>query len=329
MKEPVIIVWGVLTIISAFWLKWCMKRYGRQFDATTPWHLLAFALLSSIAAVVFQLTMKESLHLVWASRLTLLVIGTLQVWSLYRQSLVKRDKYNYEKDSLATETAFTLSLGLLCSICYALSPRLLAIFKVPKGIPDLSIWDAPLLFLLPLLVYKLFDFASQIPFRYVENTWFYPLETVHVENWPWRDLVRVNFRLTNSLLEEYRLFGRKADPWIEIPREASLGNIFRLTMQERRKKQGLTTIQDLGTEYGGEPQFWWLFKIKFILWRPSTWRRKPRYLNPDLSIAANKIQNDDVILAKRVPADKNMLPINRPWTGKADFDSEKTIILNR
>ncbi len=329
MKEPVIIVWGVLAIITGFWLKWCLKRYGRQPDSTTPIHLFVFALLCSIAAVTIQLTMKASIHTVWVSRLVLLVIGSLHVWSLYRQSLAKRDPYSYEKDSYITEIAFTSSLAFVCSICFVLSPRLLSLLKIAKTPSDLTLWDAPLVFLLPLLVYKLFDLAGQVPFRYVENTWFYPLETVNVEKWPWRDLVRVNFRVTNSLLDEYLMFGRKADPWIEIPKEATLGNIFRLTMQERRKKQGLSTIQDLGTEYGGEPKFWWLFKVKFIWWRPSTWTREPRFLNPDLSITANKILNDDVIVAKRLPASKEQLPINRPWDGRMDYDPDKTVILNR
>ena len=69
MKEPVIIVWGVLTIAAGFWLKWCMKRYGRQFDGSTPIHILVFALFSSIVGVALQLTMKESIHSVWVVRL--------------------------------------------------------------------------------------------------------------------------------------------------------------------------------------------------------------------------------------------------------------------
>ena len=230
---------------------------------------------------------------------------------------------------MSTEAAFTVLLALLTSICFVSFPRLLGFIEVAEHHDHLPTWDAPTVFILPFLVFKFGDFAGQVPFRVVENIWFFPLETVSVADWPWRQLVRVNFQVAGSLLEEYRWFGKNTYPWIEVPQEQSLGRIFRLTMQERRKKQGLSTIQDLGNEYAGAPKFWWLFSIKFVWWHPATWSRQPRFLNPDLSIAANKVRPGDIILARRVPADPAMSPSNRPWLSQPNFDSEKTTIIKR
>ena len=329
MKEPIVIIWSTLVILVGIWLRWSLKRQQRSFDRETPIHIFVLVLLSSLAGITFQMTMKDSLHIVWASRLAFFCIGILHVWSLYHRKWMKRDKFNYVKDSFQPELAFTIALALGCSIAFVLSPRLMGLLRIGGIKPDFTLWDAPLVFLLPFLLFKLGDIASQIPYRFVEKNWFYPQELVNADKIPWRDLIRVNFIVANSLMEEYRLFGRRAHPWIEVPRELTLDKVFCLMVQERRKKQGLAIIQDLGSEYGGEPQFWWLFRLKFVWWKPSTWRRKPRYLNPDLSIGANNIRGGDIIIAWRVPADKEMMPANRPWTGRVDFDPEKTTVINR
>ncbi len=331
MRDPVIIIWTILAILAGFWFRWSLRRHSRSIDSATSWHILGIVLLTSVTGITLQLTMKNSLHLVWASRVALFLIGIIQVWSLYYRSWIKRDKHNYLKDSFEPELTFTLTIAIVCSICFVMSPRLLNIpyLKLPRITPDYTVWDAPVIFILPYLIFKLGDFGSQIPYRFVEKIWFYPHELVSAEKIPWREIVRVNFVVANTLLDEYRIFGRRSHPWIEVPREAPFEKVFCLMVQERRKKQGLSIIQDVGNEYGGEPKFWWLFKVKFVIWRPSTWRRKIRYVNPFLSVAANGLRSGDTIRAWRVPADKEMLPENHPWKGQSSIDPEKTILIHR
>jgi hypothetical protein len=329
MKDPVIIVWAILAFITIFWSRWCLKRYARSLDSVAPIHILAFALGSSALGCLMPILVKTELWSLWINRLVLLILGILQIWSLYRQTWIVRNKFDKTKDSLVVELSFTMVLAFLCSVCYVLSPRALGFFKLGKAMPDTGLWDAPLYFLLPFLVFKLADWASQIPFRTVEAPWFSPLETVNPEHWPWRDLTRVDFQIAESLLEEYTLFGRKSVPWIEVPRESPLGKVFNLTMDERRKKQGVRTIQDIGNEYDGAPKFWWIFSIKFIWWRPSTWFRRPRYLNPNFTIAKNQILNGDIVKARRISAENATMPANQPWSGATDFDPDKTIFIQR
>lgn len=310
-----------------------MRRYQRSMGSKMSIHVLVLVLVSSIIGLTLQLTLRGSLHIVWATRLALVILGSFHVWNLYRMDWIKRDPYIYLKDSMLPELSSSVLVSLACSMAFVLSPRLLSIPFVSLSIPripaDYTMWDAPVAFLLPFLAYKLADFSSQIPYRFVEKIWYYPQELLSAEKIPWRDLIRVNFITANTLRDEYRIIGRRSHPWIEIPTEVQLEKAFRLMVQERRKKQGLTIIQDLGSEYGGEPKFWWLFRIKIVWWKPSTWRRKPRYLNPELSVRENRIRGGDIIIATRVPADKDMLPANRPWEGNRDFDPDKTTLLNR
>lgn len=329
MEEQMIFIWGIMIVFSAIGFKWCLKHYSRKADAGLSFHLLGFALLSSMAATVINLTLGKSLHTIWVGRLVLLLVGVLHATLLYRRAFAKRDFTRYETDSLVPEMVFSILVAHLCSLSYQLSPRLLDFFNIATVYPDSAYWDAPLVLLLPFLVVKLFDLTGQVPFRIVENMWFYPIESIDARDWPRRDLINVNFSIASSLREEYRIFGRKVNQWIEVPREATLGNIFRLLQQERRKEQGRTTIQDIGTEYDGEPQFWWLFKKKFVWWKPSTWGVGIRYLNPDLSISANKITNEDIITAFRIPASKDQIPSGKPWINESGNDSDKTSILYR
>lgn len=179
MKDPVVIVWGILTIVAVFWLRWCLKRYGRALDPVAQIHILAFALTCSALGCLLPLLVQDELDALWINRLVLLTLGILQVWSLYRQSWVKRDKYESANDSLIPELSFTLVVGLLCAVCFVLSPRALGFFKLGKSVPDTGLWDAPLFFLLPFIVFKLADWASQIPYRTVEAPWFSPLEPIN------------------------------------------------------------------------------------------------------------------------------------------------------
>ncbi len=262
MKDPVVIVWGILTLLAAIWSKWALKRHDRSLDGVTQIHILAFALASSAVGCLMPMIVEDEIWALWVNRAVLLLLGILQVWSLYRQTWTVRDRYEWPKDSIHPELAFTTVVALLCSVCYVLSPRALGFFNLGKAMRDTGLWDAPLYFLLPLLIFKLADWAGQVPWRSVEAPWFTPVEVVNPEKWPWRDLMRVEFSLATSLVEQYTLFGRHAEPWIEVPREAQLGATFVLTMQVRRTKQGVRTIQDLGNEYDGAPKFWWLFSIK-------------------------------------------------------------------
>jgi hypothetical protein len=134
--------------------------------------------------------------------------------------------------------------------------------------------------------------------------------------------------MKRSLQHEYDIFSEEAKPWIEAPKEISLGAIFQLCLQERRGNKNLTTVQDLGDEYDGDPLFFWMFLRKFIWYKPKTWKRDVRILNPLLSIKANKIEVDDIIVARRIPGHGIQFNFVEDEPD-VDEDSNKTVIIRR
>ncbi|MBK7407692.1 MAG: hypothetical protein IPJ40_06175 [Saprospirales bacterium] len=73
---------------------------------------------------------------------------------------------------------------------------------------------------------------------------------------------------------------RKAKFRILAPRNAPLGEIFRLAVREYNKQGAQIVVQDLGFEPENQGHFWWLFSLKFVWNRPHTWFPNLRYLDP-------------------------------------------------
>ncbi|MEO1412505.1 MAG: TssN family type VI secretion system protein [Bacteroidota bacterium] len=327
MRELVIIIWGILLLVATMGLRYGLKRQQRQLGKYVMYHKIGVVVLSFGTGLLLYWLLLDSPHLTWALRLLALSLGAVNVGVMYRQAWSQRFPHDQEQDGFLPELLFQLISGLLAATAIVTAPQVLELVPYAE---DLSryLWDLPLVFILPFLVAKFWDLSTQVPYQLVENPWVYPIEPVTPENWPWRNLMQVNFQVRSSLREEYLIFRRSARPWIEAPKEVALGKVFCLVMQERRKRADLTSIQDMGTEYAGDPQFCWLFSIKRIWWRPDTWFRKPRFLNPDLSILVNQVREGDVIIARRIPwrGESNTFRDYRDDTG---YDPDKTVIVNR
>jgi hypothetical protein len=134
------------------------------------------------------------------------------------------------------------------------------------------------------------------------------------------------------LRTEYRLLQKPLNylmnPWILAPKSQQMGDIFRVLVQERRKRRDLALIQDIGTEYRGQAPFWLLFSIKRIWYRPSTWSRKVRYVNPNLSVEENEIQQGDVIRVERLPHFAKTVRYQPPSKSSQKDSNEDTQMIN-
>jgi hypothetical protein len=288
--------------------------------------MVVMLVLVFLVSMVTHWALYPSINLIWFNRVNMILLGGLTTWALYYRSWAQRSTSQFKSDSFVTELLFVAASACVSSALYALAPQWIQIVPLADDY-SLHSWDWPLLFFLPVAWLKTCDLVGQVPFKTVENPFIFTIEEEDIRNWPRRDLMQVNFRLKNSLEHEFDLFTWNSKPWIEAPKEVSLGRVFRLMIQQRRLRQDLDTIQDMGDEYNGTPGFWWAFKVKFDLLRPSTWKKSSHYLNPDLSLKQNGIANGDLIIAQRLPGDGKKVELDYGIADEEDFG--KTVIINR
>lgn len=326
MTELVILIWTILAATLTFVLLYVMKQQKRKLGKFMMIYVLILMVVVFLVSMATYWLGYPSVNMIWLDRLNFLLLGTIATWTLYYRPWTQRHQHDFKEDSILPETLFLAGAGCLSAVVYATAPQVIEVVPYSKDL-SADLWDIPLLFLFPIACLKMIDMAGQIPFWTVENPFIFTIEQEDIRNWPRRDLAQVNFRIKNSLEEEHDLFTWATKPWIEAPKEVQLGRVFRLLIQQRRTRTNLETIQDMGDEYDGLPSFWWGFKIKFQLFRPSTWSRSSTYLNPDLSLTQNGILNGDLIVATRIPGEGKKVDID--YGQIEDDDLGKTVIINR
>ncbi|WP_207431284.1 TssN family type VI secretion system protein [Sabulibacter ruber] len=224
-----------------------------------------------------------------------LIAGYFHLEKLYSLLWARRDADNWSKDSFLKEAGFTFSLAsvmsLICLMCFG--------FLLKKWDVAASMWGFLLIFPLPFLLTKAYDFLRQIPEKDFDKKWFYEVFPFDETQWKRENMVSVGFQVADSLQNEGRWFSKKARFSIVIPRDQELRMIYRLALREYHKKNPSVPVQELGYEEEG-PKFWWLFYVPFLLWKPRTWWRQNPYLDPNESIANNHLRNGDFIVAKRM-----------------------------
>lgn len=325
MNEPVFILWGVLLLITILLVRFLFKRYGRSLGRYAGFLKIGLTLLTLGLSLLIFWRLPDSAHLIWVARLTIIALACTDVWLAYKLKFSKRNGYDYEQDSFLPEFLFFTAHALAVGMVFVAGPQVLGLVDA-QGV-DLSrnFWDLPLLFLVPFLALKLADFAGQLPYREVENRWVYPLEYLELTPEQLTDFTRVEFQVRNGVRREYKIGARPDYPWIQAPRALPLGDVFRVTMQERKRRSDLVPINDVGDEHGGDPLFWWLFKRK-LRWHPGTWFAKPRYLNPAHSVEVNNLHSYDIVQIRRIPTGDDFTSGMRM---AIPFSGDETIIIQR
>lgn len=328
MLNIVIIVWLVLLIVSAGALMLLLKHYDRKLGKYDMLFRLGYAILAfGVSGLIYFFLKGDTHSLVLATRIALLVLGAFNTAVIYHQKWSIRNGTNYKEDSFWLEMVYMLSCAFTSAIVFLAAPYTMELVPYADNLA-ITLWDAPLVYMLPFLVWKTIDLAGQRPLKQIERPWIFPIEQVNPKDWQWRNLKQVNFELQNSLESEYDLFSWHAKPWIEAPREMGLGLAFRLCIQLRRENKNYSSIQDMGDEYDGDAQFCWLFYRKRRLTQPSTWFTGKRYLNPFLSIAENKLGKGDVIVATRIAGDGSHIAQDYFANPNSD-QAEKTVYIQR
>ncbi len=274
---------------------------GGKFDKKTLKYAGVMAALGAVTGAIGWVLLQHAeipLFYVFLLGLVLfLVIGSFHTVTLYDLFWASRDPGSWKKDSLAKEAGFTGGLAAVMLLLFALVFG----YLTQKWEVAASMWALLLAFPLPFILLKAFDFMLQVPRPEFDKKWFYEIFPFDETQWKRENLVSVGFVVADSQANEQKWFPKKARFSIVIPKDQELRLIYRLALREYHQKNPSVPVQELGYEHN-PPAFWWLFKIPFVLWKPRTWRRLPRYLDPYESIANNHLQNGDFITVKRMPA---------------------------
>lgn len=225
-------------------------------------------------------------------------LGIFLVWYMLRKIMwVKRDPEDAEKDSFILELLFILLCGISLSIGVALS---LKFFKVSYADYFLG---ATLLFPAWFLIIKALDCLFQIPTEEYKIKWKFPKYLINEQDWPETNKVWIGFESMESYnrpgmlsLIRYRA---------EVPRNIVLGEIFRLAIKIYNGQGHVNSMQDIGVEPENEDRFWWLFRLKFVWYRPHTWFPNFRILDPNADVITNGLRTDDLVQAIRMSTGSN------------------------
>ena len=326
MLEPILMIWEALGVISVFCFAFLLKRSKRTKDKYAMFHFLGVVLIAFLVSLGAHAGLGESLHLAWVGRLSIMAIGGLSTWVMYKRPWSVRHTWNREEDALGPEGLFTFTAGLLAAAAFVTSPQVVGLigYDVDLSTPN---WDLPLAFILPFLVLKVADLSGQVPFPVVESPFYFTIEEVRAADWKWTEIQQFNFRLKSSLQEDQHLFSWDSKPWIEAPKSRTLRDIFKLVVQERRKRNDLDTLQDFGDEYAGKPEFCWLFRLRKPWYNPIGWFSPPRLLDPTQRMDFLGVGPYDVIVAERIPA---MDDIDPSWLQpEAPEDPNATVLIRR
>jgi Type VI secretion system, TssN len=272
-----------------------------QNDWRTSLYLLFMILVGGLTGLWLHFeSEKNLLHLpnIYISlQVIFLLLGIGHIWWMYRKLFwSKRDSFWIENDSFWPELLYTLA------ILFLMSAGLLGAYGYFEV--DFSnithYWGICILFVVPFLFFKSYDFFNQIPQRDFSQRWVFTNDRIGEDNWDWVNEIWVQFEVKENLVSERLKKGRLASFRIEAPRKVPLRETFRLAVREYNSKAPDINVQDLGFEQENVGHFWWLFSIKFVWRRPETWFRKIRYLNPYSSPVKNEIRPNDIVVARRM-----------------------------
>lgn len=293
---PLLSLLGVSLVLLIIFMS-VFKR--DQNDWRTRLYLLFMILVGALAGLWFEYgssAQGNALHIIyWALQGIFFIMGILHLWWMYQKLFwSKRDSFQAENDSFWPELVYTLTVlflmtAALFSVCY---------FSDFEKV--FNYWAISISFVLPFFFLKSYDFLNQIPQRDFSQRWMFTDDRIGEENWDWVNEIWVQFEVRENLVSERLSKGRTASFRIYAPRRVPLREVFRLAVREYNRKGPEVSVQDLGFERENKDRFWWLFSIKFLWYRPNTWFRRVRYLDPYSSPVKNEIRHTDIVKARRM-----------------------------
>lgn len=248
---------------------------ARALPNLQPGKLLGYALaitallgLSAGLPMVFDLVPTQ---LYWWLVVWGVVLGIVHTVVLYRFLPWTRSEL------LLREGLLTLVIGLAGTLVHAL---LLA--QVHPPLPPFALAGALLCFLMPFWFHKAFHLWKAIP-PPLFSTWLYPQDQPAPE---------LNFQQTIPVRFNFSKSPQQTDATIftvVAPSSTLFGDLFHSFILDYNRQFAEQPIQAY------EPPHEWIFYV-----HPQRWWQKKKLINPELDVAKNQLQSNQLVSAVRV-----------------------------
>ena len=286
---------GILFVLSILTFFFAFDR--KQKNKKSLMFIFISLLIGAVIGYLISILYKKGITLELSYKVVMIFLfcfGIVYVWWLYNKVLwTKRDLIYENNDSFWLEAFFSLIL----TIGFSIGVVLVLYIKMQQTYFD-KFWSVSLFFPVPFLIYKAFDFYMQIPEKHFKNKWIFTKNMIGEKEWVQENIIRVKF----AVIESWYKPGMKKTLKFEIPapREAALGEVFRLAVRNYNHDGHDDSVQDLGIESENTNKFWWLFKLKAVWNRPHTWFPNIRYLDPFESTLSNGLRSHDLVKVIRI-----------------------------
>lgn len=178
---------------------------------------------------------------------------------------------------LLREGLLTLVVGLAGTLSYAL-----VVAQVHPPLPPLALTGALLCFLLPFLVHKAFHLWKAIP-PPLFSTWLFPQDQPAPEL-KFQHTIPVRFNFSKSPQQhDLTIFT------VVAPSYTLFGDLFHSFILDYNRQFAEQPIQEYQTPNE------WIFYV-----HPQRWWQKKKLINPELNVAQNQLQTNQLVSAVRV-----------------------------
>ena len=245
-----------------------------------------FAIYSVLTVLVFGLMGLTGLMSIGSApgffmgiQSVVLVFGIIHAATLYRLNSWS------EQEAFLHEFLFTLYIAFLGAFAFFM---VFAHFNKPMY--ALLFSSGFLLFLVPFLVSKCFDFMLMIPDA-VYPKWYFPAGEIDLDLpddvMEESSIIVVEFQMARNDAPDADIIKSRS----KLPLKLEFSRFFPIFLDQYNDRNPGTQIQFLDET---KQPYGWNFYVK------PKWYQSPRYINPDLTIRESGVKENDIIIAERV-----------------------------
>ncbi|PID68426.1 MAG: hypothetical protein CR968_01790 [Flavobacteriia bacterium] len=206
-----------------------------------------------------------------------LIIGGVHLWVMrtFFKDLSKK------KSGFFNEFFFTLAILIIGLIAFF---NVTKIFKPSYSFVFLS---SSLTFMIPVLFYKMYEFALLIPVK-VYKQWLYPVEQ-NIKDPTAEELKNplvISFEFTKKGLSDEEITNFR----VKAPENLEFSKLFYFFLNDYNERHPENEIEYLNDDR--TPQKW-------VFYRKATFFRPIKYINFSKTVIANNLREDDVVICVR------------------------------